>query len=337
MYGPLKLSHHSHTGKRRPHEHTSYLPLALMVLLTGVILALFTLNSAHADTPYTTPGAGSIGLTGVMPGPPPNVAAIITSPANGQHFTSSPVTVKGTCPDNDLVEIFKNDIFAGSAICSNGAFSVQIQPLFGKNSLTAQVFDSLNQSGPMSKAVIIYYDYSVSPAAPTSFLNFTGSQLILETDAVFRGSFPKQQMNVPVTVIGGTAPFAINVQWGDDSNSVIARGNNTTFNASHAYSQPGTYKITLQGTDSKNLVAFLTVAAIINGQPAGVSASVNSPKSMNKYFVLWPLLAIAATAVLSFWIGERREKKIMRKLQPPATPAFGSAPPPPPPAPAASA
>lgn len=325
MYGPLKLSHHRHSGRLRPHEHTSYLPLAFLVLVVGVALALYTLK-ASADTPYTTPGTGSVSLTGTVPSAPPKDGATITSPNDGQHFTSSPITVSGTCPDNDLVEIYKNDIFAGSTPCtSGGTFSIDIDPLFGQNALTAQVYDVLNQAGPVSNTVNIFYDYSLAGAASTSFLDLSGSQFLLDTDAVFRGSFPNQTLNVPITVIGGTPPFAINVEWGDSTNQVIPTASDSTFNASHAYTKPGTYKITIQGTDSKHLAAFLTVAAIINGQPA--AASTTTKTTGNGLFVLWPLFAVAATALVSFWIGERREKKILAANKPAISP-FSNTPPP---------
>jgi hypothetical protein len=226
------------------------------------------------------------------------------------------------------VEIFKNNIFAGSTPCtSSGNFSIEIDPLFGQNSITAQVYDNLNQAGPMSKAVIIFYDYSLSGAAPASFLDLSGTQLLLNTDAAFRGSFPKQTLNVPITVIGGTPPFAINVQWGDSKNQVLPVASNSTFNASHAYAKPGTYKITIQGTDSKHLTAFLTVAAIINGQPVLASANVANPVPVNKLWALWPVFAIAVTALTSFWIGERREKKLLQKFINPVNDPFNAPPP----------
>lgn len=328
MYGPLKLSHHSHSLKLRPHEHTSYLPLAFIVLVVGLALALYTL-SVNAATPYTGPEAGSIGLTGIMPAAPPKEGATITSPKDGQHFNSSPITVSGSCPKDTLVEIYKNDIFAGSTPCESSlTYSIQIDPLFGRNILTARVYDVLNQAGPVSAGVTIFYDYSVSPAAPSSLLDFTGAQLLLDTDAVYRGSFPKQQLNVPVTVIGGTAPFAINIQWGDSSNNVVPQGSNTTFNANHAYQKPGTYKITMQGTDSKKLVAFLTVAAIINGQPAAVAGQTASKIPVSKLLVLWPAYAVAVTALVSFWIGEKREKKLLKGGVKPPSQTFGMSAPP---------
>jgi hypothetical protein len=327
----FKIIHHDHSWRLRPHEHTSYLPLAFLLLVAGTVLVVFTVSS-YAATPYTGPEAGSVGLTGTMPAAPPKEAATITSPRDGQHFITSPVTVSGTCPDNTLVEIYKNDIFAGSTPCdANGKYSIDIDPLFGQNILTARVYDVLNQAGPVSKAVTIFYDYSLSPAASSSFLDFSGAQLLLDTDAAYRGSFPQQQLNVPITVIGGTPPFAINVQWGDSKNQVIPRGNNTTFNAGHAYSKPGTYKITLQGTDSKQLTAFLTVAAIVNGQPE-LAAANSVAKASSKLVVLWPAFAIAVTALASFWVGERREKKIIKLHEKVEGTPFAAPPSPPPPA-----
>lgn len=326
MFEKLKISPHEHSGQLRPHEHTSYAPLALLVLIVGVILAVISFYTfADAATPYNGPEAGSVGLSGTMPSAPPKVAATISSPANGQHFATSPIAVKGTCPKGTLVEIYKNNIFGGSTPCEDdGTFSLQIDLLFGKNVLKAQVYDSLNQAGPESVIVTVFYDASLAQAAPATFLNLSGSQLLLNTDAAFRGNFPNQALNVPITVIGGTAPYAINVQWGDSTNQLISRSDNTTFNATHAYKKPGTYKITLQATDHNQLVAFLTVAAIINGKPDTLVASTNTNPPVNKLLVLWPLFAVIATAVMSFWIGERREKRVLGDGNKVQTPGFGT-------------
>lgn len=323
MYGHPKILHHSHTGRLRPHEHTSYLALSFLLAVAGLVLAVYSF-SANAATPYTGPESGSIGLTGRVPAAPPKTAATITSPTNGQHFTTAPITVKGTCPSNTLVEIYKNNIFAGSISCDdNGTYSLEIDPLFGQNSLTAQVYDVLNQAGPVSNAVTIFYDYTLAGASPAASLDL-GAQLLLDTDAVFRGSFPKQTMNVPITVIGGTAPFAINVFWGDNKNQVMPVSSDTTFNASHAYAKPGTYRITIQGTDSKGLSAFLTVAAIINGQPAVPAATTAAAVPTKKILLLWPIFAIAVTALVSFWIGEKREKKLLKATERPEIVPFST-------------
>lgn len=316
MHGRLKISQHKHTGKLRPHHHTSYLSLFILVAIVGSVLGWYSIQAiARADSPG--PEAGSIGLSGTVPQPAPSVAAVITAPSNNQHFTTSPVTVSGTCPKDTLVEIFKNNIFAGSTPCnSDGTFTLPVDLLYGQNDLTAQVYDALNQAGPLSEIVTVYYDASQPIAAPLAFLNFIGSQILLSTDAVYRGVFPGQTLNVPITISGGTAPFAVNIDWGDGTNSVIPRSDNSVFNATHVYKKAGTYKIIIQVTDANQQVAFLTVAAIVNGQPAVTSSTDGAEtrtSAVNKLLILWPLFAILITMVTSFWFGERHEKRVLEK------------------------
>lgn len=317
MLPKLKISQHHHSGRLRPHEHTSYIPLFLLLLIVGALLLRFSVNSyVAADSPG--PQAGSVGLTGTVPTKPPQSAATITVPKDQQHFIISPIKVTGTCPAATLVELYKNNIFAGSVSCdASGNYALDIDLLYGKNTLTAQVYDVLNQAGPVSTPITVFYDAVAPVAASLSLLNFGGTQLLLNTDAVYRGSFPGQPLNVPISVIGGIAPFAINVQWGDSSNSVIPRSDNTVFNATHTYAKAGTYKIIFQATDAAQQTAFLTVAAVVNGQPAVIGAAGNSSSKqslLNKLLVLWPLFAISVTLVVSFWLGEKREKSILSKV-----------------------
>jgi hypothetical protein len=258
-----------------------------------------------------------------MPGKPPKTGATITSPTNQQRFSVTPVTVKGTCVANMLIEIYKSDIFAGSGACSkDGTFSIDIDLLIGQNVLIARTYDSLNQQGPDSNAVTIFYDALPTQAAGLKSLDFGGPQMLINTDAVFRGSFPQQQMAVPISIIGGTAPFAINMQWGDSTNKVVPRGDNQPFNVTHVYKKAGVYQITIQGTDAQGRVAFLTVASVINGQPATAAAAGTNPtnSSMNKLLALWPLYTASVAIVVSFWLGERREKRILVRTTYPITP-----------------
>lgn len=307
----LKLSHHHHSGHLSPHEHTSYLPLLLVLLAVGIVLTTFT---TYAQSPG--PESGSIGLSGTVPGKAPTVAATINTPNDQQRFSISPIKISGTCPKNILVEIFKNDIFAGSTACSDaGIYSMDIDLLIGKNTIKAIVYDALNQPGPDSNIITVYYDILPSQSALITPLSFGGAQLVLNTDAIFRGTFPDQELNVPVDIIGGAAPFAVNIQWGDSTNKVVPRNSNLSFTSSHAYSKPGTYQISLQATDSLGRVGFLTVAAIVNGQPniiANVGQSNNG--STNKLLTLWPLYVSSVAVVISFWLGERREKHLIEKI-----------------------
>lgn len=305
----LKIAHHHHSGRLRPHEHTSYLPLGLLLLVVGFALSAYT---AVAQSPG--PEATSIGLYGAVAGKPPTTAAVIKSPTTGQRFGTSPITVSGTCPKNTLVEIFKSDIFAGSTPCAdNGTFSLEVDLLIGQNTLIARVYDDLNQPGPDSNAVIVFYDALPSQAGPLASLNFGGPQLLLNTDAVFRGTFPKQEMKVPLEILGGTPPYAVNIQWGDSTNTVVSRNDNVSFTTAHIYKKAGTYQVSFQASDAEKRVAFLTVAAIVNGQPDPVAIAATQERSTNTLLALWPLYAASVAVVISFWLGEWRERSILTK------------------------
>ncbi len=310
MFKWLKLSHVAHTARLRPHEHTSYVPLGILLLVVGLSLIAYT---AAASSPG--PQGGSISLSGTVPANPPTVAAKITKPSDQQHFNTSPVTFAGTCPLNTLIEIYKNDIFAGSTNCTGtGTFSVDVDLLFGQNTIIARVYDALNQAGPDSAPITVFYDVLPTQSGALTPIDFGGSQLLLNTDAVFRGTFPGQQLSMPLNILGGTPPYAVNIQWGDSNNKVVPRNNNVAFNVDHTYDKPGTYQITVQATDAAGRVAFITVASIVNGQPTIAATTSSTPASTtNELLVLWPLYTSAIGILGSFWLGERREKQILRK------------------------
>lgn len=312
MLHGVKLIKHHHTGKLRPHAYTSYLPLIVLLLITAIPLSAYT---TFALSPG--PESRSISLTGTVPGKPPTVAAVITSPADGKRFSASPIEVSGTCPANTLVEIYKNDIFAGSTICTTtGTFTMQSDLMIGQNTLIARVYDALNQAGPDSNKVGVFYDLLPSQSAGIVPINFGGPQIILSTDAVFRGTFPGQELTMPLTLLGGVAPFAFNIQWGDGGNNVMARNNNTSFSAGHTFQKPGTYQMSIQATDAGGRVAFLSVAAIVNGQPESVAATSSSGTNtgaLASVLALWPLYVSLVAVVLSFWFGEIREKRVLAR------------------------
>ena len=326
MSNKTRLSSRQHSGRLRPHEHTSYGLLAVLVFMVGIFLAGLTVSSVAFASP--PPQADSVSLTGTMPGPAPSTAATITSPVNQQQFQTTPITVTGNCPPGTVVEIYKNNIFAGSTICgSNGTYSVKIDLLYGNNTLTANDYNANNQAGPSSKSVFVVYNAQPPVSALISNINFTSTQLLLETNAVYRGAFPGQAMTVPINILGGVAPFAINVNWGDNTNQVLPASSNTIVNATHTYKRPGTYDISIMGSDSQQRVGFLQVAAIINGQPATTGSTSTSKPSQNTLIVLWPLYAIAVTLVVSFWMGEKREKHLLAgSINPTPTLGHGTTP-----------
>lgn len=309
-----KLSPHKHTGRYLPHRHTSYAGLAFLIMLCTVVLGLVT-RSALANTPYTGPDQGSIGLSGTVPEAAPTTAAVIKRPTNGQHFSATPITVSGTCPKDVIVEVFKNDIFAGSTTCNaDQTFSLDIDLLYGSNSLVARVYDSLDQAGPDSNIVTVFYDAQATQAAPLNSSNLNEIQMLLRSSPVYRGAFPGKNVTVPLEIIAGTPPFALDVSWGDNKSDLISRPDNSVVNLVHSFARAGTYQVTIKATDAKGRFAFLTVLVIVNGRAevlggaTDTTGSSGSSKNTGYLIIVWPLLAFIIIMVSSFWFGERREK-----------------------------
>lgn len=310
MIHGVKISKHHHTGKLRPHKYTSYLPLLILLALTALPLSAYT---SFALSPG--PESRSISLSGTVPGKPPTAAPTIKEPADNRRFSTSPITVSGDCPKGTLVEVFKNDIFAGSTVCAeNNTYTMQVDLLIGQNSLVARVYDALNQAGPDSNKMNVFYDLLPAQSAGITPLNFGGPQILLSTDAVFRGTFPGQQLSMPLTLLGGTPPYAFNIQWGDGENNVVSRNNNSSFSTAHVFKKPGTYQMSTQATDAEGRVAFLSVAAIVNGNvenAASTSGDGSSSGALPSILALWPLYVSLVAIVLSFWFGEIREKRVL--------------------------
>jgi hypothetical protein len=262
-----------------------------------------------------TQQSGSNGLQGTVPSPPPTQAATIDIPRNGQTFSTIPVTVSGFCPGNVLVEIYKNNVFAGSANCQNGSYSLQIDLFDGRNDLVAKVFDALNQAGPDSATVTVTFTSAVPVAGPRIFLT---------TQYAKRGADPGAILSWPITLSGGTGPYAISIDWGDKSNpDLISQPAAGNINLEHTYAQAGVYKVTVKATDVNGNAAFLQLVAVANGplKQAGTNAANSIITSQQTKVLIWPMIVLAALVLLSFWVGRKHQieaiRNKLRKGEPP--------------------
>lgn len=275
---------------------------SLMVGLAAVLGLLVLAIPALAVTTQT----GSTGVSGTVPGPPPSQAATIAIPGNGQSFSTIPITVSGFCPSDTLVEIYKNNVFAGSAQCQSGSYSLQIDLFDGRNDLVAKVFDSLNQQGPDSNTVTVNFASAISVGGP---------RVTLTTQYAKRGADPGSILTWPVTLSGGTAPYAFSVDWGDKSSpDLISRASPGNINLQHTYAQAGVYKVTVKATDAGGNSAFLQLVGIANGpvQQSGTNSKNSIITSQQTKVLIWPLLVLFVLLILSFWLGRRHQLEAIR-------------------------
>lgn len=250
--------------------------------------------------------SGSVGIEGRISAPPPTTGATITVPRDGQVFNTLPVTVAGICPNGLLVKVFKNNVFAGSAQCNNGSFSVVIDLFTGVNELVARVYDSLDQAGPDSNIVRVTYNDS-RPGA--------GSRVSLTSNFAKRGANPGQTLTWPIILSGGEGPYAISVDWGDGKPvDLSSRQFPGPFDIEHVYDNPGVYNIIVKAVDKNNVVAYLQLVGVANGPLSQDSGAPAGVETITVTKILWqPAAALLPLLIFTFWLGKKYELRTIRK------------------------
>ncbi len=256
------------------------------------------------------PQDGAIGVQGTLSSPPPTQAATIAVPTNGQGFNTLPVTISGLCPNDLLVKVFKNNVFAGSVVCKNGSYSLIIDLFNGQNELVARVYDALDQAGPDSNLVTVIY---------TDTRQGTTSRVSLTSNFAKRGANPGQTLAWPIIISGGEGPYAVSVDWGDGKTpDLISQPFPGTFDVKHVYDSPGVYNIIVKATDKNGGVAFLQLVGIANGalsqDDGGEGDGGATGSTTPQVRILWQPAAILIPLLVStFWLGRKYELKTLRR------------------------
>lgn len=255
--------------------------------------------------------ANSFGVQGKISSPPPTQAATITTPTNGQNFTNDPtITVAGFCQDGLLVKVFNNNIFVGSVLCNNGSYSIQVNLFTGENELSAIVFDDLDQSGPTSNIVTVTFNNA-------SFTSF-GTLITLTSVYARRGADPGKNLSWPLTLSGGTGPYALSIDWGDGQPlQLVSQSIAGNFTIEHVYKSAGTYKVVIKAVDANGVPAFLQLVAVSNGQAKDVSktddvAGKTTVVKETKLAII-PMIVLFVLIIAGFWLGRRYELLALRK------------------------
>ena len=310
----------SKTVKRKRFLFIPY-PLVLFLLLcVGAYLVAWTFN-AHAD---------DLIVNAIVKDQPITDPAVITSPSEGQHFKAVPITVTGSCPNHGAyVEVFRNNVMSGSAICDNtGHFELQIDLFAGANKLEAHVFNLTDDEGPVSAPVNVVYD-APAPSQPTlqTPSPSKSSPLLLKTAFIYKGYYTDQAVEWPLEISGGNKPYALNVDWGDGKNSIISRPEAGQFTISHTYTAAGdklgSYTIKVQASDASGNYTFLQFFVIVNVRnKAGISGGTNNifskgPPTLGGLhqwvWAVWPLYLALVLMVVSYKLGEREEFILLKK------------------------
>jgi hypothetical protein len=264
---------------------------------------------AHGAAPLPeNPQQDSAGLQGTVPTPPPDKAATIVIPRNGQRFNRNPIQVSGLCTTDLLVKLFSNNVFVGSALCIKGSYNVQIDLFEGRNDLVARIFDALDQPGPDSNTVTVFYEND-------QFAGLGIRPLTLSSIYARRGANPGAELTWPIIISGGTPPYAISVDWGDGKPvSLQSEAFAGTFTIKHVYDSAGIYVVIVKATDKNGMTAFLQLVGQANGAVGQGSEEADSGLVATATTVIWIPAAISIPLIIStFWLGRRYEITALRK------------------------
>lgn len=340
----VSVAPHLHTGHPMHRRHTSHGVLFAALILTGILL----FNNLGALRAYGLTSGGSQTVSVNVLGTPPTIGATITYPTTNTTTRSSQIQIVGTCEPSTLVATYNNGRFAGSSMCTvSGDYTTVIQLVVGINILQSQDYDGLNQPGPVTPQVQINREQdqlpvsSTDPKVPviaktpadiatslvppvtelapqpsvhpcfdttkTDGLNPIGPTIVVS--CITRSIFTGDTINLPVRVIGGTAPYALSIDWGDGINDLNTVLNSDTHNYQHSYKTAGIINLSLKTTDAKGLTSFLQTVVQVNGTPAGSSSAPGIGSIVSGIGSLWteapvPLYVAAVTLVLGFWVGD---------------------------------
>ncbi len=284
-------------------------PLAILLVLVALLVPLRASALGSQQNPQST----SFGLEGRISSPPPTQAATISTPTNGQVFTSTPITVAGLCKSGLLVKVFSNNVFVGATVCVNGSYTLKVDLFSGQNDLVVRVYDTLDQAGPDSNSVSVRFDDAKYAQI--------GSRVNLSSIYARRGANPGVQLDWPIIVSGGTGPFALTVDWGDGSDqSLVSQEFGGPLTIHHTYAAAGVYQVVVKATDKNASTAFLQLVGVANGeattQIAGNTGNVISQEGDNGFLQrYWPWLfaMIIALMLIAFWLGSRHELFVVRR------------------------
>jgi hypothetical protein len=285
-------------------------PATFVKVLSVCLLVLAFVGIYSIQASAETKQSDSVGIEGTVSSDPPSQAPTIDIPSNGQGFSNIPITIAGRCTNGLLVEVFRNNVFAGSVTCTNGSYSIKIDLFSGKNDLVARQYDSLNQVSPDSNTISVNFNDA---------LPGTGPRVSITTVYAKRGADPNTKLTWPLTISGGTSPYAISVDWGDKTApDLISRQNGGDFNIEHTCTQPGIYNVTVKVTDGTGSTAFLQLVSVCNGEIQqstssgnGAGPTVITKKELGLAFWITVAVAIPLLAV-TFWLGTQHQLQVIR-------------------------
>lgn len=310
-----RILHHRHTGKIVHHQHTAYGLLVVLLLVASVPLMMVTRAVAQSTTSGSATGDG---IFAVVQTSPPTVRPTITTPAANTVFNLTDVPrVVGSCEAGTALQVFKNEVFGGAALCgSNGRYAVDVDLFQGSNTLIVRSLSKTNQAGPESLPVTV----QKGTLGSNDTARGTIAPFYISSDFLYKGVSVGKPLEWNLDIGGGLAPYAVSVSWGDGKTDLISRSANGRFAISHIYDKSaqtadGSFITTVIATDQQGTKSFIKLVAIVSGtEGVGVAGDIKRGYDLSGVLRMsWQLLIGATAVLIAYWLGERRELYLHRR------------------------
>jgi hypothetical protein len=296
---------------RPVHRRVLLHPITVFTLLcVGVFIVSWTFRAA----------ADSIKVTAKVAAPALTEGAIITEPTDGAVFTTDTIMVRGTCPADSYVVLERNNAMSGVAWCAaDNTFEIETSLYPGTNTLRAQAYNITDDPGPVTPAVNVTYNPPVAtptnPAAPgkPGATPAPAVNLPLITSSYKYQTFMTDETFVwDIEVMGGTPPYTITTNWGDDTTTTQMADKAQTLQISHQYTKPGYLIVKIKLTDAAGFGSTLQLVAIIKESDSsdfvGSTGGVDKTLVFKNWLVIaWGSYATVLLMAISFWLGERQQ------------------------------
>ncbi len=136
--------------------------------------------------------------------------------------------------------------------------------------------------------------------------------VFITTNYTYQTHYSGEPFNWTVGLTGGKVPYAVNVNWGDTSETNVSRSDGSTFTITHAFPSAKNYTVFLKATDGAGATTLVQLSAVVKGVGEPI-ASVTKPGPFNGFFtgfkrylwIVWPVYVAVVLMAFSYWLGEQ--------------------------------
>jgi hypothetical protein len=162
---------------------------------------------------------------------------------------------------------------------------------------------------------LVFPGFRINVRAELPDLTIATKPFLVKADYTYQAQRVQRPITFNLAVAGGTAPFAVTVDWGDGTANTTERSEQSEFTVTHVYTTPGEYRVLVTITDALGKTATMQLLAVSTDPNITTAASISrtdgpvaSVLSGIKRWIwlIAPAYLVVILMALSYWIGERQ-------------------------------